>query len=374
MPLALAKALIEKPSITPEDAGCQALLAERLSAIGFSVEALPFGEVNNLWAVHGDSGPIVCFAGHTDVVPAGDETLWSSPPFSPTEREGMLYGRGTADMKSSLAAMVEACELFLKNTPSPKGRIAFLITSDEEGPALDGTQKALEALQARGIAIDYAIVGEPSSTKTLGDTLKHGRRGSLHLALTLTGKQGHVAYPHLAHNPIHDALPLLANIVGHPWDTADEDFPATSVQVVNVHSDGHAENIIPATLQAHLNWRFSAKLNANTIQEITQQYLEASPLKCDAQWRLSGAPFLTPADSPLKAALAQATQKVTGTAPTFSTGGGTSDGRFFAPHGSHVVECGPVNASIHQVDEHIKIADIEKLRDIYAHALTALLG
>jgi succinyl-diaminopimelate desuccinylase len=370
--LELARELIRRPSVTPEDAGCQALIAERLAPLGFRIEPMPFGEVTNLWARRGDTGPLLCLAGHTDVVPPGPLEDWTSPPFEPTIRDGRLYGRGAADMKGSLAAMVTAVEGFLAHNPKHGGSIAFLLTSDEEGPSIDGTVRVVERLRARGEAIHYALVGEPSSRERLGDTIKNGRRGSLNGFLTVHGKQGHVAYPHLAKNPFHSAAPALAALCAEVWDRGNEHFPPTSLQIANLQMGTGAENVIPGRLTAQFNLRFSTELTSEVIDQRVRRILDAGGFDYTLSWRLSGNPFLTPAGELVDAARA-AIAEVEGIETQLSTSGGTSDGRFIAPMGAQVMELGPINASIHQVDEHVGVEELEHLCDIYRRILERLL-
>jgi len=370
--LELARELVRRPSVTPEDAGCQALIAERLAPLGFRIEPLPFGEVTNLWARRGDTGPLLCLAGHTDVVPPGPLEDWTSPPFEPTIRDGRLYGRGAADMKGSLAAMVTAVEDFLARNPGREGSIAFLLTSDEEGPSVDGTVRVVERLLARGEAIHYALVGEPSSRERLGDTIKNGRRGSLNGFLTVHGKQGHVAYPHLAKNPFHAAAPALAALCAEVWDQGNEHFPPTSLQIANLRMGTGAENVIPGRLTAQFNLRFSTELTSEVIDQRVRRILDAGGFDYTLSWRLSGNPFLTPAGELVDAARA-AIAEVEGIETQLSTSGGTSDGRFIAPMGAQVMELGPINASIHQVDEHVGVEELEHLSDIYRRILERLL-
>ena len=370
--LELARALIRRPSVTPNDAGCQDLMAERLAAIGFSIEPMPFGEVTNLWARRGDSGPLLCLAGHTDVVPPGPLEDWTSPPFEPTLRDGRLSGRGAADMKGSLAAMVTAVEGFVAEHPGHRGSIAFLLTSDEEGPSVDGTVRVVERLQARGERIDWALVGEPSSRERLGDTIKNGRRGSLNGFLRVHGKQGHVAYPQLAKNPFHASAQALANLCAEVWDQGNAHFPATSLQIANLQMGTGAENLIPGRLTAQFNLRFSTELTAEAIDQRVRRILDAGGFAYDLTWRLSGNPFLTPAGELVEAAR-EAIAQIQGIETQLSTSGGTSDGRFIAPLGTQVVELGPVNASIHQVDEHVGVEELERLSAIYRRILERLL-
>jgi succinyl-diaminopimelate desuccinylase len=370
--LELASALIRRPSVTPNDAGCQDLMAERLAALGFSIEPMPFGEVTNLWARRGDSGPLLCLAGHTDVVPPGPLGDWTSPPFEPTIRDGRLYGRGAADMKGSLAALVTAVESFVADHPGHRGSIAFLLTSDEEGPSVDGTVRVVERLESRGERIDWALVAEPSSHERLGDTIKNGRRGSLNGFLTVHGKQGHVAYPQLAWNPFHACAQALADLCAEVWDQGNAHFPPTSLQVANLNMGTGAENVIPGRLSAQFNLRFSTELTAEVIDRRVRRILDAGGFDYDLQWRLSGNPFLTPAGELVEATRA-AIAEVQGIETHLSTSGGTSDGRFIAPLGAQVVELGPINASIHQVDEHVGVEDLERLSVIYRGILERLL-
>lgn len=369
--LELTRQLIERQSVTPEDSGCQTLLADRLQAMGFRVEHMRFGEVDNLWAEIGSRGPLLVFAGHTDVVPAGPEQAWTSPPFTASERDGFLYGRGAADMKSSLAAMITACETFLEQR-QPNGRIGFLITSDEEGIAINGTRKVMQTLLERGVQIDYCLVGEPSSTTQLGDVVKIGRRGSLGAKLIIQGSAGHVAYPHLASNPIHLALPALAAITAEQWDQGNESFPATSLQISNLHAGVGATNVIPGTLEVDLNLRYSTELDANTIKQRLQAILDSFQLDYSIDWNLSGEPFLTRGGE-LVGAVRAGIEKITGLQTELSTAGGTSDGRFIAPTGAQLVELGPCNATIHKVDECVRIADLESLAAIYREIIAELL-
>ena len=370
--LELACELIRRPSVTPDDAGCQDLMAERLAALGFRIEPMPFGEVTNLWARRGDSGPLLCLAGHTDVVPPGPLEDWTSPPFEPTIRAGRLYGRGAADMKGSLAAMVTAVESFVADHPRHRGSVALLLTSDEEGPSVDGTVRVVERLQARGEPIDYALVGEPSSRERLGDTIKNGRRGSLNGFLTVHGKQGHVAYPQLARNPFHAASQALADLCAEVWDQGNDHFPPTSLQIANLNMGTGAENVIPGRLTAQFNLRFSTELSPEVIDRRVRRILDAGGFDYDLVWRLSGNPFLTPAGELVEAARA-AIAEVQGIETQLSTSGGTSDGRFIAPLGAQVVELGPINASIHQVDEHVGLEELDRLSAIYRGILERVL-
>ena len=370
--LDLALDLLHRPSVTPEDAGCQERMAERLKAIGFRIEPLRFGEVDNLWARRGDSGPLFCFAGHTDVVPSGPWENWSSPPFHPEIRDGMLYARGAADMKGSLAAMVTATEAFVSTHPDHKGSIAFLITSDEEGPALDGTVRVVEALEARDEKIDWCLVGEPSSHERLGDVIKNGRRGSLHGYLTVLGRQGHVAYPHLAKNPLHAFAPAMAALCTEEWDRGNGHFPPTSFQIVNMKMGEGADNIIPGNCWVHFNFRFSTELNQDKIRERVEAILARGDFDYKLEWRLSGNPFLTQAGELVDAAV-NAVEKTMGYRPELSTSGGTSDGRFIAPTGAQVLELGPLNKTIHQIDECVGVEDLDRLSTVYRRILQHLL-
>lgn len=370
--LDLTKKLISRASVTPEDAGCQRLVADRLAALGFSIEHMPFGEVENLWARRGDEGPVLCFAGHTDVVPAGPADDWLSDPFVPEIRDGVLYGRGAADMKASLAAMVVATEQFVSRHPQHKGSVAFLITSDEEGRARDGTKKVMETLTSRGDEIDWCVIGEPSCNTEFGDCIRIGRRGSLSGMLTVHGQQGHVAYPQLADNPIQKFAPVLAELVADELDTGNDYFPPTSFQVVRLESDAGATNVIPGTLFARFNFRYSTVWTHSKLQRHIEHFLDSRELNYTLEWHLSGEPFLTPVDK-LAEATRDAVRDVTSVEPEFSTGGGTSDGRFIAPHGAHVVEFGPINATIHKANEEIALADVDRLRRVYQSILEKML-
>ncbi|NVZ10225.1 succinyl-diaminopimelate desuccinylase [Allochromatium humboldtianum] len=370
--LELACELVRRPSVTPEDQGCQELIAERLAAIGFTVEPMPFGEVTNLWARRGSEGPLLCLAGHTDVVPAGPLDLWDSDPFDPVIRDGMLHGRGAADMKGSVAAMVTAVESFVAAHPGHPGSLAFLLTSDEEGPAVNGTAKVIERLQQRGEHIDYALVGEPSSREQLGDSIKNGRRGSLSGFLTIHGKQGHVAYPHLAKNPFHAAADALAALCAVVWDQGNAYFPPTSFQIANLNMGTGAENVIPGQLEAQFNLRFSTELDPETIKRRVRAILDQGDFDYELSWRLSGHPFLTTPGELVDAARS-AIREVCGIETELSTSGGTSDGRFIAPTGAQVLELGPLNATIHQVDECVAVADLDQLHRIYGRVIEQLL-
>lgn len=365
--------LISRPSVTPIDADCQTIMAERLAKIGFYIEKMRFGDVDNLWARRGTTAPLFCFAGHTDVVPTGDLGKWSSAPFAPEIRDGQLYGRGTADMKSALAAMVVACERFVAEHPNHQGSVAFLITSDEEGPSINGTVKVIETLEARNEKIKWCLVGEPSSTNTLGDVIKNGRRGSLNGILTVHGKQGHVAYPHLADNPIHRAAPAITELSNEVWDHGNAYFPATTFQISNLSSGTGANNVIPADINIVFNFRFSTELTADQLKMRTHAILDKYNLKYTLDWSLSGQPFLT-AEGELVAAAQEAIRETVGVETELSTSGGTSDGRFIAPTGAQVLELGVLNATIHQINEHVDVASLEPLTDIYQSILTKLLA
>ena len=370
--LQLTLDLMQRRSVTPHDDGCQQLMMQRLTAIGFEAIPLRFGEVDNFWAVRGDSGPIVCFAGHTDVVPSGPEQQWQTPPFEPALIDGKLFGRGAADMKGSLAAMVTACERFVQNHPQHNGRIAFLITSDEEGIAIDGTIKVVEWLEQRGEKIQWCLVGEPSSSAIVGDVIKNGRRGSLGAKLIVKGMQGHVAYPEKARNPIHLAMPALAELSAQQWDNGNQFFPATSFQISNINSGTGATNVIPGALEVLFNFRFSTELTETQLRERTEAILQKHGLDYAIEWALSGAPFLT-AQGELVRATQKAIREVAGIETELSTAGGTSDGRFIAPTGAQVVELGPVNATIHKIDEHVVAADLDQLSRMYEVILRELL-
>ena len=370
--LELTKSLVARPSITPDDQGCQQLLAERLEPLGFSTEKMHFDGVDNVWIRKGTEAPVFCFAGHTDVVPTGDISLWDSDPFKPTIRDGLLYGRGTADMKGSIAAMTVACERFIADFPNHKGSIAFLITSDEEGPATGGTVKVIETLEARHEKIDWCLVGEPSSTEQIGDVIKNGRRGSLGCELKIIGKQGHVAYPHLAKNPIHLAAPFIAEITAEEWDQGNEYFPPTTFQISNIHAGTGASNVIPADLNITCNFRFSTELSVDEIKQRVEAMLNKHQLKYEINWNLSGLPFLTESGELVSAATA-AIKKITGRDTMLSTSGGTSDGRFIAPTGAQVLELGPINNTIHQINECVSVSDLDILEEMYYEILKALL-
>jgi succinyl-diaminopimelate desuccinylase len=371
--LALAKTLIARPSVTPDDAGCQALLSERLARAGFACESLRFGDVDNLWATHGTDGPVLVFLGHTDVVPPGPHEAWASDPFVPTEREGLLYGRGAADMKGSVAAFVVALEQFVAAHPKHNGTVAMLVTSDEEGDAIDGVRRIAETFRERGQRIDWCITGEPSSKAELGDLLRVGRRGTLSATMTVRGIQGHVAYPDKARNPIHQAVPALTELVARQWDDGFESFPPTSLQISNIHAGTGANNVIPGELQVLFNLRFNPTWTAARLETECEAIFRKHALEYSIHWHRGGEPFHTP-EGPLRAAARATLAEVAGSGPEESTGGGTSDARFIAPLGAQCVEIGPVNASIHKVDEHVSIADLEALPGVYLKLMERLLA
>ncbi|OWY30826.1 succinyl-diaminopimelate desuccinylase [Herbaspirillum robiniae] len=371
--LALTQELISLSSVTPEDKGCQARLAELLAPLGFVCETIQSGEVTNLWARKGSAQPLLVFAGHTDVVPTGPVEKWQSHPFQPTIKDGRLYGRGASDMKTSIAAMVVACEEFLAAHPDHKGSIGFLITSDEEGPATDGTVVVCNALKARGEQLDYCIVGEPTSAKTLGDMIKNGRRGTMSGKLTVKGIQGHIAYPQLARNPIHQAAPALAELVAEQWDAGNEYYLPTSWQVSNIHGGTGASNVIPGDVVIDFNFRFSTASTVDGLQQRVHAILDKHGLEYDLKWTVGGLPFLTPRGD-LSGALARAIKDETGLETELSTTGGTSDGRFIAQICPQVIEFGPPNDSIHKIDEHIEVRYIDPLKNIYRKTLENLLG
>ena len=368
----LAMELVSRASVTPEDAGCQEVMIGRLEALGFSIERLRFGEVDNFWARRGTDAPLFAFAGHTDVVPTGDPDDWESDPFTPEIRDGLLYGRGSCDMKGSLAAMITACEAFIEEHPDHRGSIGFLITSDEEGPAIDGTVKVVETLEARDEKIDWCLVGEPSSTNRLGDIIKNGRRGSHNARLVIHGKQGHVAYPHLAENPIHLAAPAIAELARTEWDQGNDFFPPTTFQISNIRGGTGATNVIPGSVELLMNFRYSTETNHHRLERQVAEILDGHGLNYDIEWQLSGKPFLT-AEGELVQAAQKAIVEVTGKPSELSTSGGTSDGRFIAPTGAQVLELGPINATIHQVNECVSVDDLERLSAIYARILEKLL-
>jgi len=370
--LELAIDLIRRQSVTPDDAGCQELMMSRLAPLGFTGENLRFGDTDNLWARKGSEGPVLAFAGHTDVVPTGPEKNWAHPPFDPVIRDGYLLGRGAADMKGSLAAFVTACERFVAKYPDHRGSIALLITSDEEGPAQHGTVKVMETLEARNEKIDWCLIGEPSSTHEVGDVIKNGRRGSLHGYLTVHGVQGHVAYPHLAENPVHSVAPALDALAKEFWDNGNDFFPPTTFQITKMEA-GTGSNIIPGECLVHFNFRYCTENTAESLEERVVAILDRHNLKYDLQWHLSGRPFLTD-NGALVSASQEAIRTVTGRETELSTSGGTSDGRFIAPTGAQVVELGPINATIHKVDECVKAEDLNTLSDIYEQILIELLA
>ncbi len=371
--LDLACELIARPSVTPDDAGCQALLAARLRRAGFACESLRYGQVDNLWATHGSGeGPVLVLLGHTDVVPPGPREAWASDPFQPQVRDGVLYGRGAADMKGSVAAFVVAAERFVAAHPGHLGTLALLLTSDEEGDAIDGVRRVAETFRQRGQRIDWCITGEPSSTARLGDLLRVGRRGSLSATLTVKGVQGHVAYPHKARNPIHQAAPALAELVARVWDEGYESFPPTSLQVSNIHAGTGANNVIPGELQVLFNLRYNPHWDAPRLEAEIAALLDRHGLGYELRWHRSGEPFYTP-EGPLRRAAREVLAEVAGAPPEESTGGGTSDARFIAPLGAQCIEVGPVNASIHQVDEHVSVAELEALPGLYQRLLERLL-
>jgi succinyl-diaminopimelate desuccinylase len=370
--LQLAKALIARKSVTPEDGGCQELLGSRLTAAGFRCEPLRFGSVSNLWARRGAAAPLVCFAGHTDVVPPGPLEQWHSDPFVPAVRDGRLYGRGAADMKSSIAAFVVAAEMFLKERPAHSGSIALLLTSDEEGPSIDGTARVVERLRGSGDAIDYCLVGEPTSVSALGDMIKNGRRGSLSGRLTVRGVQGHIAYPQLARNPIHELAPALAELAAVQWDAGSEHFAPTAWQVSNIHGGTGAGNVIPGAVQVDFNFRFSTASTERSLRERFEALLQKHRLDYAVEWTLGGKPFITQRGRLIEV-VSEAIRRQTGRPPEISTTGGTSDARFIAEICPQVVEFGPVNASIHKLNEHIELGAFESLPRIYLDTLRALL-
>jgi len=370
--LELAKSLISRASVTPDDNGCQALMIDRLEKIGFKIHPLKFGDVDNFWATHGDTGPIFSFAGHTDVVPAGDDEAWKTPPFEPTVKDGLLYGRGAADMKGGLASMLVATENFIEKNPNHKGTVAFLITSDEEGVAVNGTVKVMDYLKNNNQKIDYCLIGEPSSTSVLGDVIKNGRRGSLNALLRVKGKQGHIAYPHLAENPIHLVTSALNDLCQQQWDNGNEYFPATSFQISNIHSGSRVTNVIPGEVEIMFNFRYSTETTKEELQKKVNDILDSHKLNYSIDWSHSGYPFLTPKGE-LVSACVDAIEKIKLIKPELSTSGGTSDGRFIAQEGTQVVELGPINATIHQVDESVLVQDLEDLSKIYSQILANLL-
>jgi succinyl-diaminopimelate desuccinylase len=371
--LELTQDLMARRSVTPADEGCQEVISARLSAAGFQVERLRYGIVENLWARRGSGGPVFCFAGHTDVVPTGPLEEWKSDPFQPAVRDGVLYGRGAADMKSGLAAMITATEAFVRAHPDHKGSIAYLITSDEEGPSVDGTKKVMETLSARQERIDWCVVGEPSSEKAIGDTIKVGRRGSFSGRLTVHGVQGHVAYPQLADNPVHAFAPALAELVAREWDKGTEHFQPTTFQISNFNAGTGAPNVIPGELKARFNLRYSPIQTLDGLKETVEGILRRHGVKFNIEWYLSGEPFYTPPGA-FSEAVGSAVEEVTGSRPRYSTGGGTSDGRFIAPTGTQVVELGVTNATIHKVNESVRVAELDALHRMYFNVLRNLLA
>lgn len=369
----LAQELIACPSVTPNDAGCQNLLKSRLNDLGFISTDLKYGDVTNFWASRGSSKPIFVFAGHTDVVPTGPLDSWQTNPFTPTIKNDFLFGRGAADMKGSLAAMITACEGFIEKYPNHNGTIGFLITSDEEGPAINGTCKVVDYLKNKNIIPDWCIVGEPSSEKQLGDTIKIGRRGSLSGKLTITGKQGHIAYPQLAENPIHRAIPILDELLQIHWDHGNQHFPPTSLQISNINGGTGATNVIPETIQIDFNLRFSPEVTADKIQQKIDSLLKKFPIHFSLEWNLSALPFLTNSKTLINAT-SECIQSISGIVPTLATTGGTSDGRFIAPLGTEIVELGPCNATIHQINENVSVKDLDQLSKIYEAILIKLLA
>ena len=368
----LCRQLVRRPSLTPDDAGCQGIISTRLEHLGFKTEPMNNGEVSNLWATRGNGGPLFCFAGHTDVVPPGDPGNWSTDPYSGEIRHGFLFGRGSADMKGALAAMVTATEAFVAENPSHRGTIAFLLTSDEEGPAIDGTAKVMETLVDRGIAIDYCLIGEPSSQEKLADNIRTGRRGSLTGKLTVVGEQGHVAYPELARNPIHHIAPVLSELLGLVWDDGNKDFPATSLQIVAIDAGSGASNVIPGRLELLFNFRYSPETNRQSLVALCEEILDRHGLNYQLEWEHGGAPFHTRGGKLIEV-VCEVIEKETGRAPRTSTCGGTSDGRFIAPHGVEVVELGLLNKSIHKVDECTPVDDLERLSNFYRQILERIL-
>ena len=371
--LSLLRDLIQRPSVTPQDHGCQTLIAERLGAMGFKTEHLRFEDVDNLWARIGNEGPLLVFAGHTDVVPTGEESQWSAPPFSATIDGDYMIGRGAADMKSGVAAMVTAMERFIASGQHHQGSLAILLTSDEEGVAINGTSKVIDTLVARDEHIDYCILGEPSSTNAFGDIIRNGRRGSLGAKLTINGTQGHVAYPHLADNPVHRAAPFISELVAIEWDRGDAHFPPTTLQVSNIHAGTGATNVIPGESIVDFNVRYSPATSREKIQNTVTELCEKHALDCNIRWHDSAHPFITTPGN-LTEALQAAIKQKTGKPATLDTGGGTSDGRFIAPTGAQVVEFGPINATIHQINECICMSDVDTLSEIYEAVMVSMLG
>lgn len=371
--LELTKELIRRQSVTPDDAGCQEAIAKLLGEVGFNVESIDIGPVKNLWAIHGESGPLFCFLGHTDVVPTGPVEDWKHPPFEAVEEDGILYGRGAADMKGCVAAFIVAVREYAQKNPTHPGRIALLLTSDEEGPALYGTQAVVQKLEERGEKIDYCLVGEPSSEEALGDVVKVGRRGSLGCRLTVLGVQGHVAYPHLARNPIHQAAGALAELAAEKWDEGNEFFPPTSFQISNINGGTGADNVIPGKVEIVFNFRFSTASSPDDLKSRVEAILQKHQLEYKIFWTLSGRPFFTPRGT-LVDALSEAIENVAGKTPQLSTAGGTSDGRFVAPLGAQVAEFGVINRTIHKVNEQVKVADLSALVSIYGRIIESVMN
>ncbi len=370
--LQLTKELINRESVTPNDAGCQQLMANILTPLGFNIETMIFEDTTNMWARKGNAGPVFCFAGHTDVVPSGPVSQWSTPPFDATEKDGFIHGRGAADMKGSLAAMLVATHNFVEQNPDHKGSVAFLITSDEEGPFINGTTRVIDTLEARNEKMDWCLVGEPSSTELVGDVVKNGRRGSLTGDLVVKGIQGHVAYPHLADNPVHAAAAALDELAKRHWDNGNEFFPPTSFQISNIHAGTGAGNVIPGELHVCFNFRYSTEVTNKQLIELVEQILTKHQLNYDIKWTFNGLPFLTDSGD-LVTATQQSIKDCTGRETILSTAGGTSDGRFIAPTGAQVIELGPVNATIHKVNECVKMSDLQQLTHIYQGILERLL-
>lgn len=371
--IALTQDLIGRASVTPQDKGCQELMIARLEAIGFNIERMRFGEVDNFWARRGTQKPVFAFAGHTDVVPSGPVDQWHTPPFEATIKDGFIYGRGAADMKGSLAAWVVALEKFIALYPNHRGSLALLITSDEEGPFVDGTTRVIDTLEARNEKIDWCIVGEPSSSHTLGDVIKNGRRGSLTAAITAKGIQGHVAYPHLVDNPIHKVAPALAELVSTTWDSGNASFPPTSFQIANINGGTGASNVVPGHVEVMCNFRYSTELTADDLTTRVEAILDGHNVAYDIEWTYNGLPFLTESGA-LVDACREAIKDITGTDTELSTAGGTSDGRFIAPTGAQVVELGPCNGTIHKINECVKVSDLEQLTKVYLGILTRLMA
>lgn len=370
----LAKKLIQIDSVTPNDKGCQQIIADFLQPLGFTTEHMKFGEVDNIWSRKGNTSPCLVFAGHTDVVPTGPEAAWTHPPFSAHIEDDVMFGRGTADMKSSIACFMAATKRFVIDYPNHKGSIAYLITSDEEGPATDGTVKVIETLENRNEKFEYCLVGEPSSSHKLVDSIKNGRRGSLSGYLTVKGTQGHIAYPELADNPIHNMAPALQQLVQIQWDHGNEYFPPTSFQVSNINGGTGATNVIPGDVVIQFNFRFSTEHSPESLKESVHAILDHHKLDYTLEWTLSGLPFITPADGELIQAVKKASHAVVGYEPKLSTGGGTSDGRFIAPTGAQVIEVGPINATIHKIDEQVSVSDLNQLTEIYYQTMVNLLS